>query len=128
MGGELRLEERWLRRGMHGDCGPTARGNKLIKVKTPSSHHHNPCPQVWEGEGVVKSARKLIGATNPLEAEPGTIRGDLAVQVGGHCGWAGGWGWVGSVTILVEHGQQHTQIHPCGCLQPVEVLVAGRIT
>ena len=37
---------------------------------------------VWEGEGVVKSARKLIGATNPLEAEPGTIRGDFAVAVG----------------------------------------------
>ncbi|CAL5229765.1 g13150 [Coccomyxa viridis] len=37
---------------------------------------------VWEGNGVVKSARKLIGATNPLEAEPGTIRGDLAVQTG----------------------------------------------
>jgi nucleoside-diphosphate kinase len=31
---------------------------------------------------VVKSARKLIGATNPLEAEPGTIRGDFAVQTG----------------------------------------------
>lgn len=30
---------------------------------------------------MVKSARKLIGATNPLEAEPGTIRGDFAVQV-----------------------------------------------
>ena len=40
------------------------------------------CSQVWEGKGVVKSARKLIGATNPLEAEPGTIRGDLAVQTG----------------------------------------------
>lgn len=37
---------------------------------------------VWEGEGVVKSARKLIGATNPLESEPGTIRGDFAIQVG----------------------------------------------
>lgn len=37
---------------------------------------------VWEGEGVVASARKLIGATNPLNAEPGTIRGDLAVQTG----------------------------------------------
>ncbi len=37
---------------------------------------------VWEGEGVVASARKLIGATNPLAAEPGTIRGDLAVNVG----------------------------------------------
>lgn len=37
---------------------------------------------VWEGEGVVKSARKIIGATNPLESEPGTIRGDFAIQVG----------------------------------------------
>ncbi|GJP29884.1 hypothetical protein CLOM_g20208 [Closterium sp. NIES-68] len=37
---------------------------------------------VWEGKGVVASARKLIGATNPLAAEPGTIRGDLAVEVG----------------------------------------------
>lgn len=37
---------------------------------------------VWEGDGVVKSARKLIGATNPLESEPGTIRGDFAIQVG----------------------------------------------
>ncbi|DBA68102.1 TPA: Nucleoside diphosphate kinase II, chloroplastic [Trebouxia sp. C0005] len=37
---------------------------------------------VWEGDGVVKSARKLIGATNPLEAEAGTIRGDLAIQTG----------------------------------------------
>jgi nucleoside-diphosphate kinase len=37
---------------------------------------------IWEGNGVVKSARKLIGATNPLESEPGTIRGDLAIQTG----------------------------------------------
>eukprot|EP00899_Mesostigma_viride_P010206 jgi/Mesvir1/19187/Mv11509-RA.1 len=37
---------------------------------------------VWEGDGVVASARKLIGATNPLAAEPGTIRGDLAVNTG----------------------------------------------
>lgn len=36
---------------------------------------------VWEGEGVISSARKLIGATKPLEAEPGTIRGDLATAV-----------------------------------------------
>ena len=37
---------------------------------------------VWEGDGVVASARKLIGATNPLSAEPGTIRGDYGVTVG----------------------------------------------
>ena len=37
---------------------------------------------VWEGEGVISCARKMIGATKPLEAEPGTIRGDLAVNIG----------------------------------------------
>lgn len=37
---------------------------------------------VWEGDGVVASARRIIGATNPLTAEPGTIRGDFAVSIG----------------------------------------------
>ena len=37
---------------------------------------------VWEGDGVIASARRLIGATKPLEADPGTIRGDLAVDIG----------------------------------------------
>lgn len=33
---------------------------------------------VWEGENAVAAVRKLMGATNPLDAAPGTIRGDLA--------------------------------------------------
>lgn len=37
---------------------------------------------VWEGDGVIASARKIIGATNPLAAEPGTIRGDFGVTIG----------------------------------------------
>uniref|UniRef100_A0A804MFN3 Nucleoside diphosphate kinase n=1 Tax=Zea mays TaxID=4577 RepID=A0A804MFN3_MAIZE len=37
---------------------------------------------VWEGEGVIKYGRKLIGATDPQKYEPGTIRGDLGVVVG----------------------------------------------
>ena len=37
---------------------------------------------VWEGDGVVSSARKIIGATNPLTAEPGTIRGDYGANIG----------------------------------------------
>ncbi|MGD1865054.1 MAG: nucleoside-diphosphate kinase [Phormidesmis sp.] len=37
---------------------------------------------VWEGEGGIASARKLIGATNPLESEPGTIRGDYGITIG----------------------------------------------
>jgi nucleoside-diphosphate kinase len=37
---------------------------------------------VLEGDGVVASGRKLIGATNPLTSEPGTIRGDFGANIG----------------------------------------------
>jgi nucleoside-diphosphate kinase len=37
---------------------------------------------VLEGDEAVVSARQLIGATNPLEANTGSIRGDFAIQVG----------------------------------------------
>jgi len=37
---------------------------------------------VLEGEEAVRAARQVIGATNPLEASPGSIRGDFAVAVG----------------------------------------------
>ena len=36
---------------------------------------------VMEGSGAVAAARQVIGATNPLEAVPGSIRGDFAVEV-----------------------------------------------
>jgi nucleoside-diphosphate kinase len=36
---------------------------------------------VLEGEKAVTAARQVIGATNPLEASPGSIRGDFAVEV-----------------------------------------------
>jgi len=35
-------------------------------------------PMVWEGPDVVALARRVIGATNPQESTPGTIRGDFA--------------------------------------------------
>ncbi|HEV3091482.1 MAG TPA: nucleoside-diphosphate kinase [Candidatus Cybelea sp.] len=35
-----------------------------------------------EGEGAVEGCRQLIGATNPLQAAPGSIRGDLAQTIG----------------------------------------------
>jgi len=37
---------------------------------------------VLEGDEAVVAARQVIGATNPLEAAPGSIRGDYAVQIG----------------------------------------------
>jgi nucleoside-diphosphate kinase len=36
---------------------------------------------VLEGDEAVSAARQLIGATNPLEAAPGSIRGDFATEV-----------------------------------------------
>src|SRR4051795_1645879 len=36
---------------------------------------------ILEGTEAVAAARQLIGATNPLEAAPGSIRGDLATEV-----------------------------------------------
>ncbi|MBM7645293.1 nucleoside-diphosphate kinase [Scopulibacillus daqui] len=36
---------------------------------------------VWQGENIIAQARKMMGATNPAEAAPGTIRGDFGVQV-----------------------------------------------
>ena len=37
---------------------------------------------VLEGDHAVTAARQLIGATNPLEANTGSIRGDFAIAVG----------------------------------------------
>jgi nucleoside-diphosphate kinase len=62
----------------HYDCH-----KKGLSSRTRSVHH------LWPGggnglgrDGVIASARKIIGATNPLNAEPGTIRGDYGVTVG----------------------------------------------
>src|SRR5215210_1911838 len=37
---------------------------------------------VLEGTEAVRAARQVIGATNPLEATTGSIRGDFAIEVG----------------------------------------------
>jgi nucleoside-diphosphate kinase len=36
---------------------------------------------VLEGDGAVEAARQVIGATNPIEAAPGSIRGDFATEI-----------------------------------------------
>lgn len=37
---------------------------------------------VWQGNNVITTARNMMGKTNPVDAAPGTIRGDFAVSVG----------------------------------------------
>jgi nucleoside-diphosphate kinase len=40
------------------------------------------CAMVWEGLDAVKQGRIMLGATNPLASNPGTIRGDFGLQMG----------------------------------------------
>jgi nucleoside-diphosphate kinase len=58
----------------------------IVKPFFPSLKKYimsGPCfLMVWEGRNVVAIARTLIGATNPQEAAPGTIRGDFGIDIG----------------------------------------------
>jgi len=58
----------------------------LEKPFFPSLRHYiesGPCLlMVWEGRDAVTIVRRMIGSTNPAEASPGTIRGDLALDTG----------------------------------------------
>lgn len=37
---------------------------------------------VFQGKDVVRTARKMLGETNPLASAPGTIRGDYCIDLG----------------------------------------------
>ncbi len=37
---------------------------------------------VWEGGDAIRQVRRMMGATDPAEAAPGTIRGDLGLDLG----------------------------------------------
>ena len=37
---------------------------------------------VWEGNDAIAAARSSMGATNPVAAAPGTIRGDFGMEIG----------------------------------------------
>jgi nucleoside-diphosphate kinase len=39
-------------------------------------------PMVWEGKNAVLTGRDILGKTNPLDSAPGSIRGDLSIDIG----------------------------------------------
>jgi nucleoside-diphosphate kinase len=98
-----------VRKGLVGECIRRfeARGLKLAELKmlTPSrelaenhygAHRGKPffdgvvqfissgpvVAMVIEGESAIAAIRQMVGATRPLEAAPGSIRGDYALEVG----------------------------------------------
>ena len=98
-----------VRRGISGEIvarferrGYKLRGARLLKVSRALAQQHYAehkgkpffgelvsfitsgplVAMVLEGDKAVPAARQVIGATNPLEAATGSIRGDFAVEVG----------------------------------------------
>lgn len=81
--------------------GLTLKGLKLMKVSRELAENHYSdlstkpffpelvdyiisgpvVAMVWQGPNACKVGRTLIGATNPVDAAPGTIRGDYALTV-----------------------------------------------
>ena len=57
---------------------PTSRSSASWSSSSPAARWS---PIVLEGVEAVKAARQLIGATNPVEAAPGSIRGDFGTEV-----------------------------------------------
>ena len=51
--------------------------NALVKFMTSGPS----VAMVIEGRNAIKLARKIMGATNALDSEPGTIRGDFSIDV-----------------------------------------------
>lgn len=98
-----------VRRGLVGECIQRfeQRGLKLVALKlvNPSrelaenhygAHREKPffagvvefitsgpvVAMILEGESAIAAVRQMVGATKPLEAAPGSIRGDYALEVG----------------------------------------------
>jgi nucleoside-diphosphate kinase len=98
-----------VRRALVGECIRRfeARGLKLVELRmlTPSrqlaeehygAHREKPffpgvvqfitsgpvVAMILEGESAISAVRQMVGATRPLEAAPGSIRGDYALEVG----------------------------------------------
>lgn len=98
-----------VRRGLVGEVirrleakGLSLKGLKLMRVPPPlaeahyQAHREKPffgelisfitsgpvVAMVWEGPRAVEAVRRLMGATDPLEAAPGSIRGDFALEIG----------------------------------------------
>ena len=83
------------RRGLRVAAGKLLRVSRALGEEHYAEHREKPffgelvefitSASTWalvvEGEGAIATMRKTIGATNPADAEPGSIRGDLALSM-----------------------------------------------
>jgi nucleoside-diphosphate kinase len=84
------------RRGLHLAALKLTRIDRVLAERHYAEHREKPffgelvefitsapvVAMVWEGPGAVALVRSMMGATDPAQAAPGTIRGDYAVSIG----------------------------------------------
>ncbi len=67
----------------------TRKGEKIFGYQLNTMLEGPVIAMVLEGVGAVETVRKMVGATEPKSAQPGTIRGDYAHVSYGHADAAG---------------------------------------
>ncbi len=78
VGGKMLLVPRSLAEQHYAEHRERAFFSELVEFITSSPVF----AMVWEGTNAIATARTMIGKTNPADAAPGTMRGDLAQSVG----------------------------------------------
>jgi len=77
------LVEYIIRRELQGVQAALAVPASTLSLLTARCVRSGPVvAMVWEGKQSVVTGRKIVGATNPLQSEPGTVRGDFCIDVG----------------------------------------------
>ena len=69
--------------------------------------------QVWEGKDVVAQGRRMLGETDPLKSQPGTIRGDYCLDLGRY-----------EIKCYIDKGA-YVNIRRCGQMRVLLVLITN---
>jgi nucleoside-diphosphate kinase len=70
---------------------------------------------VWEANNAIEIVRQTMGATNPINSAPGTIRGDLGINIGRNL-------------VHGSDGPESAQREVALFFSPAEILSYGRST
>ncbi|MEN2974488.1 MAG: nucleoside-diphosphate kinase [Candidatus Caldarchaeales archaeon] len=70
-----------MRREMAEELYSIHRGKDFYENLVRTLEGRRVVAMVVEGRGAIGVVRKIVGATDPIHAEPGTIRGDLAIEL-----------------------------------------------
>lgn len=75
-----RTIQTWMEKGKEVSDSPLTIGKRIREWNISSLANHPIIAMVFEGYHAVEVGRKIVGHTEPRQAQPGTIRGDFSVE------------------------------------------------